>query len=324
MGTYEKTRHPGIFKYIGKHGEKYGIDYYSGGKKVREIIGPLLSEAQEKLAEKRAMAGNGSPVANRKKITFDQLAAKYQEIQKGEPYFEKTRKYYIEILKGYFKGRRLYQITPLDVEIYKKERKNTPTRAKRERSEVAVNRELETLRHVFNKGVEWGMMEKNPFDKFRETILFKEDENRVRYLTEAEIKRLMTVLEEKPRKQESEEAPKKVNPYYLKNIVTAALLTGLRRGDILNLKWADVDLEKGILFYNEQKKKNRRRVKVLNSDMIQLLKSVPKGESETIFNGPDGKPLRDIKRSFRTALKRAKIQNFHFHDLRPIRALPIW
>jgi integrase len=322
MGTYEKTRYPGIFKYKGRHGEKYGIDYYSGGKKIREIIGPLLSEAQEKLAEKRAMAGNGSPVVNRKKITFDQLAEKYEEIQKGEPYFEKTRKYYVEILKGNFKGRRLYQITPLDVETFKKQRKDTPTRAKKERSEVAVNRELETLRHVFNKGVEWGMMEKNPFDKFREPIFFKEDENRVRYLTEDEINRLMAVLDakakeiENPNKQTTEDAQKKVNPYYLKNIVMAALLTGLRRGDILNLKWPDVDMEKGILFFNEQKKKNKRRVKVLNSDMIQLLKSIPKGESQYIFNGPDGKPLRDIKRSFRTALKRAGIKNFHFHDLR--------
>ncbi len=126
----------------------------------------------------------------------------------------------------------------------------------------------------------------------------------------------MSVLEEIPKKQESEDAPKKVNPYYLKNIVMTALLTGLRRGDILNLKWADVDLEKGVLFYNEQKKRNRRRVKLLNSDMIQLLKSIPRGESERIINGPDGKPLRDIKRSFRTALKNAGIKDFHFHDLR--------
>ncbi len=41
-GRYEKTKYPGIFKYIGKNGEKYGIDYYSAGEKCREIIGPLL------------------------------------------------------------------------------------------------------------------------------------------------------------------------------------------------------------------------------------------------------------------------------------------
>jgi integrase len=181
---------------------------------------------------------------------------------------------------------------------------------------VAVNRELETLRHMFNKAVEWGMMEKNPFDKFREPILFKEDENRVRYLTEDEIKRLFAVLgEERPKDKKHPE--EKIKPYqYLENIVRAALLTGLRRGDILNLKWDDVDLGRGVLFFNEQKKRSRRRIKILNSDMIDLLKSIPRGKNETIFNGPDGKTLRDIKRSFRTALKRAGIKDFHFHDLR--------
>jgi integrase len=185
---------------------------------------------------------------------------------------------------------------------------------------VAVNRELETLRHMFNKAVEWGMMEKNPFDKFRDRILFKEDENRIRYLKEDEIKRLFAVLEEKPKEKKKsppEEVPtRKINPFYLKNIVKAALLTGLRRGDLLSLKWANVDLEKGVLFFNEQKKRSKRRIKVLNSDMIELLKSIPHGESETIFNGRDGKPLKDIKRSFRTALKKAGIKDFHFHDLR--------
>jgi len=322
MGTYIKTKYPGIFKYAGKNGESYGIDYYAAGKKHREIVGPLLTEAREKLEEKRATARSGEyqSLSSRKKITFEQLAEKYEEMQKGEPYFEKTRKYYVGIIKDFFGKRRLYQINPLDVEIYKKQRKETPTRAKKLRSEVPVNRELETLRHMFNKAVEWGMMEKNPFDKFRDRILFKEDENRIRYLKEDEIKRLFAVLEEKPKEKKKsppEEVPtRKINPFYLKNIVKAALLTGLRRGDLLSLKWANVDLEKGVLFFNEQKKRSKRRIKVLNSDMIELLKSTPHGESETIFNCPDGKPLKDIKRSFRTALKKAGIKDFHFHDLR--------
>ena len=55
MGEYVKTRYPGIFQYVGKNGTAYGISYRTGGKKHREIIGPLLGEAQEKLAEKKAM-----------------------------------------------------------------------------------------------------------------------------------------------------------------------------------------------------------------------------------------------------------------------------
>ena len=43
MGIYQKTKYPGIFKYSGKNGEAYGIDYYAAGKKHREIVGPLLA-----------------------------------------------------------------------------------------------------------------------------------------------------------------------------------------------------------------------------------------------------------------------------------------
>jgi integrase len=107
-----------------------------------------------------------------------------------------------------------------------------------------------------------------------------------------------------------------VSPIYLKNIIKAALFTGLRKGDILNLKWTDVDLERGLLFFNEQKKKGKLGIKVLNSDMINLLMSIPKGKCDHIFCGPDGEPLKDVKRSFHTALKKAGITDFHFHDLR--------
>ncbi len=311
MGKYKKTKYPGIFKYVGKNGESYGIDYYAGGKKHREIVGSLLTEARQKLEELRKSAREGGymSLASRRKFTFDQLAKEYEEKQKGETYFDKTRKYYIPIIKEVFGQRKLCHIGPLDIENFKKKRKATPTRRGKERSDVAVNRELETLRHMLYKAVEWGMMTENPFTKFRDSILYAEDESRVRYLSEDELKKLFKTLDEKPK-------GKKKSPEYLKNVVMAALLTGLRRGDLLNLKWPDVDLEKGVLFFNEQKKKARRRIKVLNSDMIGILKSIPQGESEHIFNGPDGKPMKDIKRSFKTILKRAGIENFHFHDLR--------
>jgi integrase len=301
MGQYLKTHYPGIFKYVGKNGTVYGIDYYAGGKKHREIVGPLLTEARKKLEERRALAKSGGyeSLANKRKITFEHLVKKYAEIQKGERYFEKTRKYYLKPLMDVFGENKLHQITPLDIEDFKKKRKETPTQWGKVRSDVAVNRELETLRHMLNKAVEWEMLDINPFDRFKKPILFEEDRGRVRYLTEEEIKSLLNV-----------------SPHYLKNIVKAALFTGLRKGDILNLKWSDVDLERGLLFFNEQKKKGKLGIKVLNSDMINLLMAIPKGKSDYIFCGPDGERLKDVKRSFHTALKRAGITDFHFHDLR--------
>ena len=301
MGQYLRTHYPGIFKYVGKQGAVYGIDYYAGGKKHREIVGPLLGEARQKLEERRAIAKGGGyeSVANRRKITFEQLIQKYAEIQKGEPYFERTRKYYVNILLGFFATHKLCQIAPLDIEDFKKKRKETLTQHGKERSGISVNRELETLRHIFNKAVEWGMMDKNPFNRFSNPIFFEEDNGRVRFLEAEEIQRLLSV-----------------SPPYLKNIIKGAILTGLRKGDLLNMKWSDVDLERGFMTYREQKKGDKFRIKELNDDMISLVMEIPKGQSDHIFCSPDGKLLKDIKRSFATALKKAGIKNFHFHDLR--------
>ncbi|HUL20140.1 MAG TPA: hypothetical protein VLZ10_01715 [Thermodesulfobacteriota bacterium] len=48
MGEYQKTNYPGIMKYAGKKDPIYVIDYYAGGKRHREKVGPLLGEAQKR------------------------------------------------------------------------------------------------------------------------------------------------------------------------------------------------------------------------------------------------------------------------------------
>jgi len=96
-----------------------------------------------------------------------------------------------------------------------------------------------------------------------------------------------------------------------------------------------VNLKKGILFFHEGKKMGKLGIRYLNDDMVSLLMQIRKGKSEYIFNGPiprkkaegkkekyialpdpDGKPLRDMKRSFHAALKKVGIKEFHWHDLR--------
>ncbi len=73
-------------------------------------------------------------------------------------------------------------------------------------------------------------------------------------------------------------------------IVLTALLTGLRKNDILNLKWQDVDLEKGILYFFEHKQ-GQRKIKILCEDMVSLLKELPRGECEYIFHDRKGNRL---------------------------------
>jgi len=85
------------------------------------------------------------------------------------------------------------------------------------------------------------MMEENPFSKSTQPIFFEERNDRCRCLSEEEIRKLLAAC-----------------PAYLRNIVQVALLTGLRKNDLLRLKWSDIGLERRILYFKEQKKRSKR------------------------------------------------------------------
>jgi len=152
------------------------------------------------------------------------------------------------------------------------------------------------------------MMEENPFSKSTQPIFFEERNDRCRCLSEEEIRKLLAAC-----------------PAYLRNIVQVALLTGLRKNDLLRLKWSDIGLERRILYFKEQKKRGKRGgAKVLNGDLADLLRKIGQNGSEYVFNAPNGKPLDDVKKVFRTALKKAGIADFRFHDLSHASAPLIW
>lgn len=156
---------------------------------------------------------------------------------------------------------------------------------------------------MFRKGVKWGMVEKNPFEN-ADDLFYKETTRREHALTEDEVKSLIDAC-----------------PKYLKPIVITGVLTGLRRSDILNLKWRDIDLKKGIVELEETKTGKIRNI-VLNNDMITLLRSLPV-KCQYVFPNKYGKPFTDIKRSFETALGKTGIKQSEdrrhkivFHTLR--------
>ena len=149
----------------------------------------------------------------------------------------------------------------------------------------------------------WEMLERSPFDK-GEGLFYKNTLKRERALTEDEVKRLIDAC----------------SPH-LKPIVIMAIYTGLRKGDILSLKWKDVDLERGVIQVTEKKTGKTRNI-VLNNDMKTLFKSL-RVRGEYVFPGRNGKPFKDVKKSFQTALEDAGIEQSKdrrkkivFHTLR--------
>lgn len=301
----------------GVEGRTWYVDYYDpNAKRIIKRIGPNKKEAQTYLGKIKAAIREGRffDIKKENKTTFDELLDRYIEKMKGTKYFESSIKYFAGnketggheikgVLRERFTGKMLSEVDYKAFEDFRHARKETPTQYGSPRSERTVDLEMAILRHMFRKGVKWGMIEKNPFEN-SEDLFYKTRNKRERALTGDEVRRLVEAC-----------------PPYLKGIVIAAVYTGLRKRDILNLRWQDVDLEKGAVRLIEAKTK-RVRIIVLNEDMKKLLQILPV-KGEYLFPNKDGKPFRDIKRSFETALKDAAIKQGEnplekvvFHTLR--------
>jgi integrase len=104
---------------------------------------------------------------------------------------------------------------------------------------------------------------------------------------------------------------------HLRPIVIMALNTGLRKGNVLNLKWSNIDLKNGFILVDMTKNGERLEIPI-NETLRQTLQNLPRRlDNGYLFYGPKtDKPYPDVKRSFSSACRKAGITNFHFHDLR--------
>ena len=161
------------------------IDYYADGRRVRRMIGPnktlalnVLRKRKVEVAEKRFLN-----VKKEQKIRFDEFADYYLELHSkvNDKAWKKFDRYNIKLLKEYFGGKYLCEITPEMIERFKTERIKTVTPA-------TLNRNLACLKSIFNKAIEWGKVEHNPMKKVK---LLKENNRRLRYLEKEEIARLL-------------------------------------------------------------------------------------------------------------------------------------
>ena len=142
----------------------------------------------------------------------------------------------------------------------------------------------------------WGKATSNPVKGVK---LLKEDNKRLRYLEKEEIVKLLANCRQ-----------------HLKPIVILALNTGMRRGEILNLKWRDVDIKRDVIYLLNTKSGEKREQPINEQVKTALIRTRKHPQSPYVFYKKDGSPIGDIKKSFFTALIKSGINNFRFHDLR--------
>jgi integrase len=167
------------------------------------------------------------------------------------------------------------------------------------RSEVTINRKLACLKNLFTMAIKWGKVSENPVKQVR---LFREDNGRTRFLTEEEEDRLL----ENCRTE-------------LRSIVIAALHTGFRKSELLSLTWGNADFQSRRITVKAAYAKNGEACSVpMTSLLTETLKTIriDGAPAAPVFRARDGSRYRDISTAFATAVQRAGITDFKFHDLR--------
>jgi len=168
-------------------------------------------------------------------------------------------------------------------------------------SGATSNRYLAALSAVLTLAEkEWEWLSRNPVSKVRRRA---ESRGRVRFLSDDERKRLLKACEASH--------DRRLHP-----LVLFALTTGARQGELLGLRWEDVDLENARARLQKTKNKDRRSISFPGSagEVLREMAKAPHDSGYLFANG-DGLPTFS-KKPWLAALNEAKIDDFRFHDLR--------
>ena len=166
---------------------------------------------------------------------------------------------------------------------------------------ATVNQYIADLRHCFTIAKrEFSLVSENPVS---DVAKLKEPRGRVRFLSNDERDALLIEC--------------RAHSAVLHTVVVVALSTGARKGEILGLRWADVDLTRGTLTFHKTKNGERRTVPLVGAAIDAMVNhaKVQHVDSDFVFPGSKGHPLV-IDKMFREACARAGVEGFCFHDLR--------
>ncbi|MFH1723226.1 MAG: site-specific integrase [Elusimicrobiota bacterium] len=269
-----------------RRGKVWWIDYRQQGRRLREPVGPSKAAASRALAKRQVeiIEGRFFPKKKRSCITVREMIRLFWDLYAKDKRGHAHR----PILKRLDKE---FGVLPLDsvtVPMVLRYRNQV-----RDESSIAnANRHHDVFRSLFNRAIEWGkFMGENPVAKVKQE---KEKNRRLRFLSHDEIRRLLAACHSR-----------------LMPVVACALLTGMRKGEILNLRWENVSLEQSIIYILETESGEAREIPIAPT-LREILLSLPNRGSGSVFDVAE----ITVRRYFAQALRAAGIEGFRFHDLR--------
>ena len=255
-----------------------------------------------------------------RKATFADLVDRYIEsvvpVRHKHPIANKAIRYHLAWWKEHLGPYYLSDITPARIAELRDMLLKSPARtgaghskkdkdgATKTKSSATVIRYLASLSVMLSVAAdEWGLIDQNPAQKVKRP---RDESARVRFLSDDERHALLKVCRESS------------NPY-LYIVVVLALSTGARYSEIMNLRWRDVDLERGVARLEKTKNRERRALPLAH-EALQQVKALAEisacKPANFLFARADGKAPMEIRKHWLNAVEDAGIEDFRFHDLR--------
>lgn len=177
------------------------------------------------------------------------------------------------------------------------------------------------IKAAFNKAIDWGYINTNPFKKIR---LPKQQINKPEFITEAELSKILTHIEERALKIGCSKNRKR-SLLIVADVVKTAFFTGMRLSELNNLRWENVKLEKEYLIVGDNKfttKGKKQRIIPIDKKMVELLttrKSTAKTKDDFVFSLNGKKVFSNdyVSKTFKSICRETGIDEIiRFHSLR--------
>ena len=276
------------------------------GRERRLTIGALpawsvtAARAEAAVLKRRIDMGE-DPLAERQQMrdapTVSDLLDRFEaeHMSRKRPATQRLYRAAVDEIRRVMGTRKVAEVTATDVERFH--------RRVTERGPYLANRFVAVLSKAFNLAIRSGWRADNPV----KGLELNEEQKRTRYLSPAEIARLMAALAEHPDRQAAD-------------ILTLLLLTGARRGEVLSMRWGDLDLDQGKWIKPSSATKTKREHRVDLSDAaIELLHRIRESADADdiyVFPGRIAGHRSNIKPAWEAIRRAAKITGARIHDLR--------
>lgn len=315
---------------IFRRGEIWYASYsLPGGKRIKESLGTADKRQAQELHDKRkAELWRVDRLGDFPDVTFEEACLRWIE--------EKSDKKSLDTDKGrmgfwleQFEGVRLKDIT--EARIY------SAVSRMHNRSHLEIwKAKVAAARKKGNPDPDYVAKPVTTSTKAKHLALMKAilraAERDWKWLEKAPVIKIPAVRNKRVRWLEKDEAKRLIDecPEPLKSVVRFALATGLRRSNIINLEWQQIDMQRRVAWVNPEDSKSNRAIGVaLNDTACKVLRDQIGNHHRFVFvhtkagRRPDGsvtpavrKMRVDDGRAWKSACKRAGIEDFRFHDLR--------